>query len=156
MLPGQDFDESRLVKPGEWDSLAGGDENDDAAMAELEQRMNAEMLKIKEEVKAERGRAELKQPVASSKAVAAAAPPASSKATSSAVPALDKPASRLPAGTPMTVIGLRGAPEHNGKHGKVMSFDEESGRYEILLASGESLRIRLPNCEIVDARYRHG
>ena len=112
--------------------------------------MNAEMLKIKEEVKAERGSAELKQPVASSKAVAAAAPPASSsKATSSAVPALDKPAeeSRLPAGTPMTVIGLRGAPEHNGKRGKVTSFDEESGRYEILLASGETLRIRPPNVQ---------
>ena len=149
MLPGQEFDESRLVKPGEWDSLAGGDEDDDAAMAELEQRMNAEMLKIKQEVKAERGSAELKQPVASSKAVAAAAPPASSKATNSAVPALDKPAeeSRLPAGTPMTVIGLRGAPEHNGKRGKVTSFDEESGRYEILLVSGESLRIRPPNVQ---------
>ena len=35
MLPGQEFDESRLVKPGEWDSLAGGDEDHDAAMAEL-------------------------------------------------------------------------------------------------------------------------
>lgn len=149
MLPGQEFDESRLVKPGEWDSLAGGDEDDDAAMAELEARMNAEMLKIKEEVKAERGTTELKQPAASSKAAAPTVPAASSKPAVSAVPVPEKPAeeSRLPAGTPMTVIGLRGAPEHNGKRGKVLSFDEESGRYEILLATGESLRIRPPNVQ---------
>ena len=146
MPPDRAFDESRLVKPGEWDTLAGGDEDDESMMAELEARMNADMLKIKEEVKAARGTTAKKQPAASSKTAALAA---GSKAAAPAAPAVEKPAeeSRLPAGTPMTVIGLRGAPEHNGKRGKVLSFDEESGRYEIMLTSGETLRIRPPNVQ---------
>ena len=33
----------------------------------------------------------------------------------------------------MTVFGLKGAPEFNGKRGYVEKFDAETGRYTILL-----------------------
>ena len=71
MLPGQDFDESRLVKPGDWDKLAAADDDDDD-LQELEAQMEADFAALKAEVTAEKARAEPKRkaakPVESAKA----------------------------------------------------------------------------------------
>ena len=48
MMPGEDFDESRLVQPGEWDEV---DDDDETVLAELDARMEADLAAIKEEVK---------------------------------------------------------------------------------------------------------
>jgi hypothetical protein len=41
----------------------------------------------------------------------------------------------LPAGCTVQVHGLKGAPQHNGKHGRVLRFDAVKGRYQVELAS---------------------
>eukprot|EP00316_Scyphosphaera_apsteinii_P020706 CAMPEP_0119310288 /NCGR_PEP_ID=MMETSP1333-20130426/18585_1 /TAXON_ID=418940 /ORGANISM="Scyphosphaera apsteinii, Strain RCC1455" /LENGTH=350 /DNA_ID=CAMNT_0007314445 /DNA_START=18 /DNA_END=1070 /DNA_ORIENTATION=+ len=51
----------------------------------------------------------------------------------------------LPCGTHVLVRGLQGAPQHNGKLGKVNDFDEQSGRYIVELADGDVLRIKHEN-----------
>ena len=53
MLPGQKFDESRLVKPGEWDALAGNDD-EELDVNELQAKMDAEFAAIKQRVVSER------------------------------------------------------------------------------------------------------
>jgi len=52
MLPGQQFDESRLAKPGDFDALA--EDEDPAALLALERQMDADLAALKVEVKAER------------------------------------------------------------------------------------------------------
>ena len=43
--------------------------------------------------------------------------------------------SALSVGGKVTVQGLKGAPQHNGKHGRVLRFDAVKGRYQVELAS---------------------
>ena len=46
-----------------------------------------------------------------------------------------EPEQLLPAGCAVQVQGLQGAPQHNGKHGRVLRFDAVKGRYQVELAS---------------------
>ena len=50
MLPGQKFDESRLVKPGDWDKLAAAADDDD--LLDFEARMESDFAALKAEVAA--------------------------------------------------------------------------------------------------------
>ena len=51
----------------------------------------------------------------------------------------------LPAWTSVTVRGLKGAAQHNGKVGQIESYDAESGRYAVRLPSGEGVMIKFDN-----------
>ena len=53
MLPGQKFDESRLVKPGDWDRLAAADDDDDDLL-DFEAQMESDFAALKAEVTAEK------------------------------------------------------------------------------------------------------
>ena len=61
MLPGEKFDEARLVKPEEWDRLA---DNDDTGLEELEAQMEADFAALKAEVTAEKAKGEVKSKAA--------------------------------------------------------------------------------------------
>lgn len=52
---------------------------------------------------------------------------------------------RWPAGTVVTVTGLKNAAQHNGKRGTVRSFIEEKGRYLVRLDDGEAVRLKPDN-----------
>ena len=58
MLPGQKFDESRLVKPGDWDKLAADDDEDD--LVDFEAQMESDFAALKAEVAAEKAKGEVK------------------------------------------------------------------------------------------------
>lgn len=45
----------------------------------------------------------------------------------------------IPAGTSVVVRSLAKQPEHNGKSGRVMRFDESKGRYDVELADGSTV-----------------
>ena len=47
----------------------------------------------------------------------------------------------------VTVCGLRGAMQHNGKLGKVLRYNRDAGRYETELETGEKLKIKPVNLE---------
>jgi len=51
----------------------------------------------------------------------------------------------LPSGTEVRVRGLQGAPQHNGKAGRVEDYDESTGRYTVQLSDGDVLRIKHTN-----------
>ena len=56
---------------------------------------------------------------------------------------------RLGAGTAVIVEGLRSQPEWNGKRGLVQSFDEEKGRYRLLVKGRVGpLGVRLACCRL--------
>ena len=56
---------------------------------------------------------------------------------------------RLDPGTAVVVQGLRGQPEWNGRRGLVQSFDEEKGRYGLLVkARARPLGVRLECCRL--------
>ena len=52
---------------------------------------------------------------------------------------------RWPAGTVVTVTGLKNAAQHNGKRGTVRTFSEEKGRYVVRLDDGEAIRLKPDN-----------
>ena len=58
MLPGQKFDESRLVKPGDWDKLAADADDDD--LLDFEAQMESDFAALKAEVAAEKAKGEVK------------------------------------------------------------------------------------------------
>ena len=62
MLPGQKFDESRLVKPGDWDKLAADDDEDD--LLDFEAQMESDFATLKAEVAAEKAKGEVKSKAA--------------------------------------------------------------------------------------------
>ena len=62
--------------------------------------------------------------------------------------ALDNP--DLAIGTVVTVEGLVGAAEHNGKEATVQSFEKAKGRYVVLLTSGESVALKPENLKVGD------
>ena len=66
MLPGQKFDESRLVKPGDWDKLAADADDDD--LLDFEARMESDFAALKAEVAAEKAKGETKSKAAKPKA----------------------------------------------------------------------------------------
>jgi hypothetical protein len=49
------------------------------------------------------------------------------------------------AGTDVLVQGLVTNPEHNGKHGHVLSFNEGRGRYVVALDDGKTLSLKAEN-----------
>jgi hypothetical protein len=49
------------------------------------------------------------------------------------------------AGTDVLVQGLVTNPEHNGKHGRVLSFNEGRGRYAVTLDDGKTLSLKAEN-----------
>jgi hypothetical protein len=51
----------------------------------------------------------------------------------------------LPRGCKVAVSGLHGAPQHNGKEGRVESFVRERGRYVVSVSSGETLSLKPDN-----------
>jgi len=51
----------------------------------------------------------------------------------------------IPRGTEVAVGGLARAPEHNGKTGAVISWDEARGRYKVQLEDGASVMLRPEN-----------
>jgi len=63
MLPGQKFDESRLVKPGDWDRLAAADDDDDDLL-DFEAQMESDFAALKAEVTAEKAKGEVKSKAA--------------------------------------------------------------------------------------------
>ena len=73
MLPGQKFDESRLVKPGDWDKLAADADDDD--LLDFEARMESDFAALKAEVATEKAKGETKSKVAKPKASETTATP---------------------------------------------------------------------------------
>ena len=51
----------------------------------------------------------------------------------------------LKPGLTVKVVGLKNAPEHNGKRGKLVSFDAERGRWEVRMRSGKAMKIKSEN-----------
>lgn len=58
---------------------------------------------------------------------------------------LAKDPSVVPAWTSITVRGLKGAAQHNGKVGQIESYDADAGRYAVRLANGEGVKIKFEN-----------
>ena len=73
MLPGQKFDESRLVKPGDWDKLAADADDDD--LLDFEARMESDFAALKAEVATEKAKGETKSKAAKPKASETTATP---------------------------------------------------------------------------------
>ena len=53
--------------------------------------------------------------------------------------------SALSVGGKVTVQGLKGAPQHNGKEGVIQSFEQAKGRYVVELSTGETLALKPDN-----------
>ena len=118
-----------------------------------EERAKREQLQREVEAEALRGAGKALPPTAPSPAAKPAAPAAAAAAataataTSTAAATAASPAHPWAAGTVVTVRGLQGAAQHNGKRGKLLRYDEGAGRYEVALESGEKLRIKPDNVE---------
>jgi hypothetical protein len=62
--------------------------------------------------------------------------------TNAAASATAGAAHPLPAGTRVLVERLVAKPEHNGKRGRVLSFDARTGRYAVSLEDGKELSLK--------------
>ena len=68
--------------------------------------------------------------------------------------------SAIPAGTAVSVHGLQGAAQHNGKGARVESYDAAAGRYTVTLDDGDALKIKFDNllqlakCEVTGMQNR--
>mmetsp|Transcript_29473 Transcript_29473/g.59334 ORF Transcript_29473/g.59334 Transcript_29473/m.59334 type:complete len:133 (-) Transcript_29473:189-587(-) len=51
----------------------------------------------------------------------------------------------LPIGTAGIIVGLKGAPQHNGKAGLLVEVDEAADRYAVALDRQSSLRLKRAN-----------
>jgi hypothetical protein len=58
--------------------------------------------------------------------------------------------------TRVKVIGLAKAAQYNGQSGVVKGFDQESGRYMVLLKNGKELKIKRDNMENLDGAVKGG
>ena len=54
----------------------------------------------------------------------------------------------LPAGCSGVVVGLQGAPQHNGKAGYIVSHDEASDRYLVALDATHQLQLKRSNLRV--------
>ena len=111
------FDESKLVKPGEWDKLANPDLD---AMKEMERLIDDEFLQMKASVEAEKA----------AKKEAKRAAKAEAEAASVEI--------HLPAGAKVLIDGLTARPELNGKTGHILSFNAGRGRYAVAVTGGDT------------------
>ena len=69
--------------------------------------------------------------------------------TNTATPAATSAARLLPAGSLVLVQRLVDKPEHNGKHARILSFDERTGRYAVALDDGKKLSLKA-ECVVPD------
>ena len=51
----------------------------------------------------------------------------------------------VPKGSCVTLLGLKGADELNGRRGIVMGIDEEAGRYRVQLEEAQEVKVRFSN-----------
>lgn len=56
------------------------------------------------------------------------------------------PAYAIPAGTKVVIRGLTSAPEHNGKSGAILSFDDMRGRYQVRVDGNDAALSLRPRC----------
>ena len=68
----------------------------------------------------------------------------------------DPVAAPLAADTRVRVSGLAKAAQYNGQSGVVKGFDHETRRYEVLLKSGKTLKIKRDNMELLDGAVKGG
>ena len=90
-------------------------------------------------------------PVADSALGSAAAAIAKLKEGAKVVVGLHSAAKRatsmLPEGMLVTITGLVGAAQHNGKRGAIIAFDGDGGRYVVVLEDGETIKVQPKNVE---------
>ena len=128
MKAGEAFDESRLVKPSDWDD---GDDESDLAM--FESRMNDEFERMKRQVASEK-----------SEAAPSATAPAPSAATAPApAPIAPAPASTGSENAPLLhsrveICELAAKPKLNGRLGTAISWDPDTARYGVQLDSTDA------------------
>ena len=120
MLPGENFDESRLVKPGEWDEEV----DDDAVLKNLQARMDADLQGIRQ------GLEPPQQSVRETHMEVAW-----SDGTSE-----DRDFSSL-LGKVVKLDGLKGRPELNGCIGRVWSWNAHTGRAGVRLEGEQEPRV---------------
>jgi hypothetical protein len=123
MKKGEAFDQSRLVKPSDWDD---GDDESDLAM--FESRMNDEFERMKRQV-------------ASEKSEAAPAAPAPAPAVPE--PSAPAPASPGSENAPLLhsrveICELAAKPKLNGRLGTAISWDPDTARYGVQLDSTDA------------------
>ena len=120
MKNGEAFDESRLVKPSDWDD---GDDESDLAM--FESRMNDEFERMKRQVASEKSEA---------------APAATAPAPAVPEPSAPAPASPGSENAPLLhsrveICELAAKPKLNGRLGTAISWDPDTARYGVQLDS---------------------
>jgi len=120
MKAGEAFDESRLVKPSDWDD---GDDESDLAM--FESRMNDEFERMKRQVASEKSE---DAPSATAPAPAPIAPAPASTGSENA-PLLH---SRV------EICELAAKPKLNGRLGTAISWDPDTARYGVQLDSTDA------------------
>ena len=123
MKAGEAFDESRLVKPSDWDD---GDDESDLAM--FESRMNDEFERMKRQVASEKSEAAPAAP-APAPAVPAPSAPAPASTGSETAPLLH---SRV------EICELAAKPKLNGRLGTAISWDPDTARYGVQLDSTDA------------------
>ena len=126
MKAGEAFDESRLVKPSDWDD---GDDESDLAM--FESRMNDEFERMKRQVASEKSEA------------APAAPAAPAPAPAVPEPSAPAPASTGSENAPLLhsrveICELAAKPKLNGRLGTAISWDPDTARYGVQLDSTDA------------------
>ena len=126
MKKGEAFDESRLVKPSDWDD--GDDEGD---LANFEARMSEEFEKMKRQVASEKSEA------------APAAPAAPAPAPAVPAPSAPAPASPGSENAPLLhsrveICELAAKPKLNGRLGTAISWDPDTARYGVQLDSTDA------------------
>ena len=55
---------------------------------------------------------------------------------------------QLAEGTVVTVRGLKGAPQHNGKSGRILSYLKGKGRYKVALTAEHHLMLKPANVSV--------
>jgi hypothetical protein len=123
MKNGEAFDESRLVKPSDWDD---GDDESDLAM--FESRMNDEFERMKRQVASEKSEA---------------APAATAPAPAVPEPSAPAPASPGSENAPLLhsrveICELAAKPKLNGRLGTAISWDPDTARYGVQLDSTDA------------------
>ena len=123
MKAGEAFDESRLVKPSDWDD---GDDESDLAM--FESRMNDEFERMKRQVASEKSEA---------------APAATAPAPAVPEPSAPAPASPGSENAPLLhsrveICELAAKPKLNGRLGTAISWDPDTARYGVQLDSTDA------------------
>ena len=57
----------------------------------------------------------------------------------------EPPEDQLHQGATVRVDRLKAAPEHNGVEGELLKFDQDAGRWQVLLATGPAVKVKPAN-----------